>query len=83
MGNDFTDVTGSTLEVTIRFPDPNQNFIEIPIPLSMLPPQAQQLLATPLRNQFQTFWSVTKDGNGQTQRDRAIAQTHGGVSRRG
>lgn len=80
MGNDFTDITGSTLEVTIRFPDPNQNFIEIPIPPSMLPPQAQQLLATPLSNQFQTFWSVTKDSNGQTQRDRAIAQTQSQVS---
>jgi hypothetical protein len=80
MGNDFTDITGSLLSVTIRFPDPNQNSVEVPIPVSMLPPQAQQLLATPLSAQFQTFWSVTKDNNGQTQRDRAVATAQQNIS---
>ena len=77
---DFTDITGSTLQVRIRFPDSNQNWIEVPIPAGMLPPPVQQLLATPLSDQFQTFWSVTKDANGQTQRDRAIAKTQQDVS---
>jgi hypothetical protein len=73
MSDGFTDITGSNLEVIVRFPDQNQNWVEFPIPTSFLSPQAQQLLATPLSTQFQTFWSVTTDGNGQTQRDRAIA----------
>jgi hypothetical protein len=73
MSDGFTDITASTLEVIVRFPDQNQNWVEFPIPNSFLSPQAQQLLATPLSTQFQTFWSVTTDSSGQTQRDRAIS----------
>lgn len=73
MGDGFTDITGSTLEVDVRFPDSNQNWVELGIPSSFLSAQGQQLLATPLSEQFRTFWAVTQDSNGQTQRDRATA----------
>jgi len=80
MSNGFTDITGSALQVRIRFPDQNQNWTEFAIPAAFLSSQAQQLLATPLSDQFQTFWSVTKDNSGQTQRDRATTLAQDDVS---
>src|SRR5215469_13860325 len=61
MSDTFTDITGSTLKVLFRYPDQNQNWVEVPIPSSFLSAQAQQLLLTPLSDQFQTFWAVRKE----------------------
>jgi hypothetical protein len=80
MTDTFTDISGSRLQVMVRFPDQNQNWVESPIPTSFLSAQAQQLLMTPLSDQFQTFWAVTKDSSGQTQRDRAMALAQSGVA---
>jgi hypothetical protein len=70
------NITGKPLRILLNFRDKNAAAVtDHSIPLTLLPPNVRALLQTPISQMIDTFWSGTKDSNGKTMRDRALAQT--------
>ena len=66
------NITGTTLQVVLNYQE-----VDAAAPTDHPPPAALPLppaFTTPLSQQFDTFWAVTKDANGKTPHDRAVDQ---------
>jgi len=87
-GRVVTDITGSPAQISLFFENKGANSqSDHPLPITMLPQNAQQFLTTPLNRIFDQLWSGALDANGKTMRDRAtdkaIAQIQKAAKKKG
>jgi hypothetical protein len=69
-GLKVADITNTALQLVLNYQEP-----DAATPTDHPPPPGFPLpssVTTPLSQQFDTFWGVTKDANGKTPRDRAV-----------